>query len=231
MKTWWKFASFVVGGVVVVALTLALLVRSGAYNIGADDEHTRPVHSLMEAVRERSIEAHARQIAVPDLKDPMRAQQGAGNYSAMCVGCHLSPGRAATELSRGLYPAPPDLSKEKVDPAQAFWVIKHGIKASGMPAWGKSMGDDYIWNMVAFLQVMPTLDAASYEGMVEKSGGHSHGGTEDKPHSHDAAEGTPHSHNHDDEAKEAEPTSDEHQKKAATKVPHTHPPGTKPHHD
>jgi mono/diheme cytochrome c family protein len=52
----------------------------------------------------------------------------------------------------GLYPAPPNLTITTVDAAHAFWVIKHGIKASGMPAWGKSMEDAYIWNMAAFLQ-------------------------------------------------------------------------------
>src|SRR3546814_5837189 len=81
-----------------------------------------------------------------------------------------------TEMSRGLYPAPPDLTKTTVEAAEAFWVIKHGIKASGMPAWGKSMDEEYIWNMAAFLQVLPTLDEGEYQAMVARSGGHSHGG-------------------------------------------------------
>ena len=82
-------------------------------------------------------------------------RQGAGNYNAMCMQCHLAPGMQGTELSRGLYPPPPDLTRETVDAAGAFWVIKHGIKASGMPAWGRSMGDEYIWNMTAFVQQLP----------------------------------------------------------------------------
>jgi hypothetical protein len=82
-----------------------------------------------------------------------------------------------TELSKGLYPPPPNLSQaEVIDPSHHFWVIKHGIKASGMPAWGKSMGDAYIWNMVAFLKVLPTLSAGQYQAMVAGSGGHAHGG-------------------------------------------------------
>jgi len=81
----------------------------------------------------------------------------------MCIGCHLAPGVAETELSQSLYPAPPNLAKIGVDgnPSAAFWVIKHGIKATGMPAWGKSMGDEYIWGMVAFLNQLPTMDATS----------------------------------------------------------------------
>src|SRR3546814_7692818 len=99
----------------------------------------------------------------------------------------------------GLYPAPPDLTKTTVEAAEAFWVIKHGIKASGMPAWGKSMDEEYIWNMAAFLQVLPTLDEGEYQAMVARSGGHSHGGGETKPHAD--GEGVP--ANHHDQATEA----------------------------
>lgn len=163
-------------------------VWSGAYNVGADDAHTRPVHALLQTLRERSIEVRARQLQVPDLKDPARIGQGAGNYDAMCMGCHLAPGMAETEMSKGLYPAPPNLSKTAVDGAKAFWVIKHGIKASGMPAWGKSMDDEYIWNMAAFLQELPKLNADQYQTLVARSGGHSHGGGETMAHEHGASQ-------------------------------------------
>ena len=169
-------------GIAVVAT--AGFVWSGVYNIGADDQHTRPVYALMQTMRERSIEARASKLQVPDLKDPGRIRQGAGNYNAMCKGCHLAPGMEGTELSRGLYPAPPNLTKATVDAAKAFWVIKHGIKASGMPAWGRSMQDEYIWNMAAFLQQLPRLDSAQYQALLESSGGHEHGGNETKPHHH-----------------------------------------------
>ncbi|GAI41349.1 unnamed protein product, partial [marine sediment metagenome] len=135
--------------------------------------------------RERSIAVRKGESKVPaDLNDPARIRQGSGNYNSMCTGCHLSPGAEETELSLGLYPKPPNLTKEPVDAAEAFWVIKHGIKASGMPAWGKSMNDVYIWNMVAFLQELPKLDKAKYDALVASSGGHSHGGGETGGHSH-----------------------------------------------
>ncbi|HET9031483.1 MAG TPA: c-type cytochrome [Dokdonella sp.] len=167
-----------------LALGTGLFVWSGLYNIGADDPHTKATYALLETLRERSIDRRASKLRLPDLSDPAKAIQGAGNYNAMCVGCHLAPGMEESELSKGLYPAPPNLSKVSVDVAQAFWVIKHGIKASGMPAWGKSMDDVYIWNMAAFLQVLPTLDDARYDDMVARSGGHSHGGGESDHHDH-----------------------------------------------
>ena len=97
------------------AAAFALFVGSGAYNFAADEPHTAAVHSLLEKMRERSIETRANGVQAPDLSDPARIVQGAGNYSAMCVGCHLAPGMADSELSKGLYPAPPNLSKEKVE--------------------------------------------------------------------------------------------------------------------
>ncbi|MGI9024612.1 MAG: c-type cytochrome [Burkholderiaceae bacterium] len=180
----------------------ALFVWYGVYNFAADDPHTPVVHSLLETMRERSIETRAQKVAVPDLRDEKRIVQGAGNYNAMCAGCHLAPGVAETELSRGLYPDPPNLSKEAVDPQHAFWVIKHGIKASGMPAWGKSMSDEYVWNMAAFLQVLPKLDEGQYKAMVAHSGGHQHGPGDS--HDGDAA----HDHDHDAGAHEHDEASD-----------------------
>lgn len=173
----------VLSGIAVVAI--AGFVWSGVYNVGADDHHTRPVYALMESMRKRSIEVRASKLKLPDLNTQARIVQGSGNYNAMCMGCHLAPGMAATELSKGLYPAPPDLTKKTVDAAEAFWVIKHGIKASGMPAWGKSMGDEYIWGMVAFLEQLPKLDAQEYQALVASSAGHQHGGGETIMHDHE----------------------------------------------
>lgn len=162
---------------VVSALALGFLF-SGLYNIGANDPHYPLVYRALQTLRDRSITVRAADIEVPDLTDPAVIRQGAGNYHAMCTGCHLMPGMADSEMHRGLYPQPPDLTRERVDPRRAFWVIKNGIKASGMPSWGKSMEDQYLWGLVAFQQKLPELTPAAYQQLVAKSGGHSHGGGE-----------------------------------------------------
>lgn len=168
------------------ALGLGGVLYFGLINVGADDPHWAPVHGLLAAVRERSIELRARDIQVPNLEDPALIRSGAGNYHSMCIGCHLAPGVAPTELSQNLYPAPANLSTGGVErsPAATFWVIKHGIKATGMPAWGKSMGDPYLWGLVAFVQQLPTLDAQGYQALVAASEGHQHGGGETRMHDH-----------------------------------------------
>lgn len=157
----------------------AALIYSGFYNVAADAPHWPATHELLELARQRSIETRLGDIQPPDLSDPELIRGGAGNYDAMCVGCHLRPGGAETELSLGLYPSPPRWDAlGRVDPRAAFWVVKHGIKASGMPAWGKSMDDRYLWGMVAFMRQFPSMTPAAYQQQVDASPGHSHGGGE-----------------------------------------------------
>lgn len=169
-----------------VLLIGAGIVYSGVIDVGADEPHSPAVLALLETARERSIAVRASRLQVPDLEDEALIRSGAGNYDSMCIGCHLAPGMSDTELSQNLYPAPPKLAERDTpgDPAAAFWVIKHGIKATGMPAWGKSMDDQYIWGMVALLQRLPRLDAEQYRALVAESDGHQHGGGETEMHDH-----------------------------------------------
>lgn len=160
----------------VVVITLAVLVAgagiyawSGLYDIGADAPHWKPTYALLETLRDRSIHARAGNLAIPDLDDPQRILVGAGQYAAMCTGCHLAPGMRDSEIRPGLYPQPPNLSRQQVDPRVAFWVIKHGIKMSAMPAWGGSHDDATIWSMVAFLRKLPGMTPAQYKAIVAKA--------------------------------------------------------------
>ncbi|ODV14658.1 MAG: cytochrome C [Rhodanobacter sp. SCN 68-63] len=159
----------VLATLVLLAACAAAFVWSGRYDIGADTPHTRPVFALMQTLRERSIRTHAADLAVPDLTDPQLVLKGAGQYAAMCTQCHLSPAMADSEIRPGLYPQPPNLSRVRVDPKQAFWVIKHGIKMSAMPAWGASHDDATIWSMVAFLQKLPGMSAQEYKDIVARA--------------------------------------------------------------
>lgn len=176
---------------VAASAVAAGVIWSGLINVGADDPHLESVHTLLKTVRERSIAVRAADIPVPNLANPELVRRGAGNYHSMCIGCHLAPGMEGTELSRNLYPAPPNLTQIGINdnPATTFWIIKHGIKATGMPAWGKSMGDEHIWGMVAFIRQLPSLDAAQYRALVAASDGHSHGGGETDMHDHSQQHG------------------------------------------
>lgn len=152
----------------VLLLGGAAFVYFGIYNIAADDPHTPLVYSVLDDVRDRSIETRAGNIQAPaDLSSADRIVRGAGLYQEMCVSCHLGPGVAPSELSQGLYPQPPKLA-EKTDHSagELFWVIKHGVKLSAMPAWGKTHPDPLIWDMVAFVSKLPKMSPAEFQETV-----------------------------------------------------------------
>lgn len=151
-----------------LSIGAAVFIGSGVYNIGADDHHTKPVLAIIETLRERSIGVRAASIAAPGLEDPAVIAAGATRYAALCVSCHLAPGVTKSDLRSGLYPHPPNLALEDVrDPRRAFWAIKHGIKMSAMPAWGNSLDDATIWNIVAFVRQMPNLSPETYRQLSQ----------------------------------------------------------------
>jgi mono/diheme cytochrome c family protein len=154
---------------VVIAVGAGIFARSGLYDIGADAHHWSLTYDFLQNVRDWSIRARSEGLRPPNLNDPQLVLKGAGQYAAMCVGCHLAPGKESSEVREGMYPQPPNLSKIGVDPRDAFWAIKHGIKMSGMPAWDASHDDATIWSMVAFLEKLPSLTPQQYKDIVAKA--------------------------------------------------------------
>lgn len=125
----------------------------------------------MSTVRARSVAVRARDIRAPlDLGNASRIAAGAGLYNEMCSGCHLAPGMEKTEISQGLYPPAPELRHgTDLTPAEEFWTIKHGIKMTGMAAWGRTHNDTLIWDMVAFLRKLPDLSPEQYRELVKSA--------------------------------------------------------------
>jgi hypothetical protein len=164
---------------------IAIFIYSGAFNIAADVPHWPLTLEILSIVRDRSVEVRSGTQVPPDFSNATSIRLGAGNYDAMCSACHLRPGMEESELSRGLYPKPPSWRAiGKVAPREAFWIIKHGIKMSGMPAWGKSMSDEHIWNIVAFVRELPELTPDAYHELVASSEGHKHEGGKTELHIH-----------------------------------------------
>lgn len=184
---------------VLVVLGGLVFVYSGVYNAAATDKHWPATHWLLHVAKERSIALRADDVRVPELGGREQLLAGADAYDQMCAHCHTPPGGGETPVARGLYPAPPDMAHaaEEYSAAELFWIIKHGIKASGMPAWGPSHDDGELWPIVAFVQRLPKLDAEDYQRLVaearaEGMGHHNaaatdHGNTENGHDGHDHA--------------------------------------------
>jgi mono/diheme cytochrome c family protein len=160
----------VAGALLALLAVVAVAIYAGLYNIAADVPHTPAVYWLLETVRDRSVAARARDIVPNDLDNANRILKGAGQYAEMCSGCHLAPGMKRTEISRGLYPRAPELRrKTNLTPVEQFWVVKHGVKMTGMPAWGVTHDDDLLWDVIAFVRKLPELTPEQYETLVKNA--------------------------------------------------------------
>ncbi|WP_334190882.1 c-type cytochrome [Noviherbaspirillum sp.] len=153
-----------------LAVLLALIaatafVAIGVYNIAATVQHTRPVYWLLDVAMRRSVKLRSAAIETPALDDDTRIRNGFAHYRNHCLQCHGAPGIAPEPFALGLTPAPAALvATAREWPAKdIFWVVKYGIKMSGMPAWEYRMTDQEIWDVVAFVEHMPALSPADYQ--------------------------------------------------------------------
>jgi len=168
--------------VLVMALAGALFVASGTYDIAAATPHWPITSWVMQQTRNRSIAMHAAGIQVPPgLDDPQKVAIGTEHFAAHCANCHGAPGVPRSEAAEGLYPRPPDLAHAPAHytPAELFWILRNGIKMTGMPSWSDH-SDDELWATVAFIEKLPGMTEADYGKLVVQSmqmgGRHQHGG-------------------------------------------------------
>jgi len=137
---------------------------SGIYNVASTSQHLQFVHSILEKGMHYSVRFHARKIVAPPLDDKQLVRSGAVLYQANCVECHGAPGVAPRGIGMGMQPIPGPLvdATSKWDAGQMYWIVRHGIKMSGMPAWEYRLQDEELWQLIAFMQQMPQLSPADY---------------------------------------------------------------------
>ena len=171
--------TFIVATVSVATIVVIAIVgfaKSGIYDVSATSSHSGIVNWLLTTTSHASVKRRAQSVDVPDLNDDALALAGVNDFSGMCAGCHGAPGQDPEAMGQGLNPPPPDLAKAALEmsPAELFWVTKHGIKMTGMPAWGVTHDDDAIWPVVAFLTKLPELDATQYKELMANAKGMGH---------------------------------------------------------
>jgi mono/diheme cytochrome c family protein len=171
----------VVATLVVGTLVALFIVFSGVVNVGATQEPSGLQTWLLSTTMDNSVSNHAGDIQVPDLDGEGVVASGAASFESMCATCHGAPGREPGPLADGLHPAAPDLAKtaDNWTAAELFWITKHGIKMTGMPAWAPTHSDDELWPMVKFMTDMDDIDAQRYDELLEEAkasgGSHDHG--------------------------------------------------------
>ena len=152
----------------------ALFVYAGIYNVSALKQHTSLVYKVLNYALVRSVKEHSEDVAVPDLSSKERVLSGLAHYRGHCLQCHGAPGVSPAPFAIGLKPMPANLATtaRHWKPAEIFWVVKHGIKMSGMPAWEYRLTDDEIWDVVAFVEQMVSMAPIEYAQLEKAASPH-----------------------------------------------------------
>ncbi|MEA3274095.1 MAG: cytochrome c [Pseudomonadota bacterium] len=151
---------------------------SGVFDVAATTRDAAVLRWILETTREHSVRSRAAAIVVPELSNEDRLSGGAKAFEEMCAGCHGAPGREPFLGAGDMNPPPPDLAGIAAErtPQELFWVVKNGLRMTGMPAWGPTHDDEQLWDLVAFMGRLPRLTPDGYRALAEGPGtdGHDH---------------------------------------------------------
>jgi mono/diheme cytochrome c family protein len=173
-----------------LSLTLFLVVTgavaftySGLLDVAATTREPEIVQWLLENTRKNSIRYRAEQIAVPELSGKERLATGSKAFEEMCSACHGAPGKKPFLGTKDMNPPPPDLADaaSQRTPKELFWVVKNGIRMTGMPAWGPTHTDKEIWNLVAFMNQLPEISPDAYRNLINSEWGEEHSHNPEDP--------------------------------------------------
>jgi cytochrome c553 len=161
------------GSVVGIAAVLAAFglaaAASGVLPVHASSGHWSTTAWFLDFAKRRSVSTHTLFTKIPELKEPGLIVKGAGHYHLGCRPCHGSPELKSPRIAAAMTPPPPYLPPriERWKPEELAYIVKHGIKFTGMPAWPAQQRDDEVHAVVAFLLELPKLDAAAYRRLID----------------------------------------------------------------
>lgn len=156
-------------GAVAAGLLAGLLyIAAGGFNVAASIPHDPATYWATKTMMVRSVKLQARKVEPPAGFTRAQVLAGFRTYEGRCVACHGAPNLAArAPWADGMTPPPPYLVDAARDwsRAELFWIIKYGVKMTGMPAWDRDCSDGEIWELVAFLEALPRMDSTGYRDL------------------------------------------------------------------
>ena len=168
------------GAAAVLALLAAaglIVVYTGAFNVAATEDHRSFVRWAFDTTMHNSVERRAANVGAPKTPTPAMVEAGARHYKSACQHCHAGPGVERSEWASGMRPRPPHLAEAARgwEPRELFWIVKHGIAMTGMPAFGPTHDDETIWSIAAFVKELPAMTAERYEAIGNGEDDHRQG--------------------------------------------------------
>jgi mono/diheme cytochrome c family protein len=147
-------------GLVLPALAFLLIGAAGLFQVAATPKPSHFETRLARLFVQRSVAREARSVVVPPApREDAMLFQGLKAYRRNCAGCHGKFGAPSRWGTTSFYPRVPQFADDgsALGPAEMFVVVKHGIRGTGMAAWGVNLPDEEIWPIVWFLQRMRAL--------------------------------------------------------------------------
>lgn len=160
MKRW-----LTIGIVAVLALIACGWIAFEMFNLSALPEPGRAETYFATKAKHALVRHAAASAAIPagpaDVK--AAAEEGDKYFGVDCSMCHGATGRKPTDNGRWMYPRAIDLGStdtQSYSDRELFWIVKNGIRLSGMPAFGKMETDEHIWDLVKYIRTLPAQPAA-----------------------------------------------------------------------
>lgn len=171
-------AAGVLGLLVLVGAVGLIVVYTGAYNVAATEEHASFTRWAFDTTFQKSVERRAADVAPPEAVTPKMIAAGATSCKSMCQHCHAGPGVERADWASGMRPRPPHLTEAAADweLREVFWLVRHGVKMSGMPAFGPTHDDQAIWSIAALVKELPAMTPDRYAALAKGGGGAEGGG-------------------------------------------------------
>ena len=190
-REYWGFASigltlikeqilrFIAGAIctlVLLGIASVVYIYTGRFDVAASSPHNAFERWALSTTMRRSVVAGAGIVGDPPAFSDEMIKDGFEHFDEMCTGCHGGPGIERSEIGKGLNPQAPKLADvvQRWTPAQLFWIVKHGVKMTGMPSFGVTHNDDEVWSIVAFIEKLPDMSPGQYQQTREQAGADTH---------------------------------------------------------
>ena len=163
-----RAAAFAIACSVLLLVGGLLFAWSGIYNLAASADHFAITERFLRFALHGSVRTHTLTVEAPPLGSPDQIILGAAHYAGGCAPCHGAPGTPLNRITAAMLPTPTDLSTilDEWSAEELYWIVRHGIKYTGMPAWPAQLREDEVWAVIAFLEEIPRLDAESYSALA-----------------------------------------------------------------
>jgi mono/diheme cytochrome c family protein len=151
------------------AIGVAVMLRRG---ISARERPGAIETLVARTMRHWATPAAQRAATNPVALTPRVLAEGRAHFADHCASCHGNDGKGQTELGRGMYPPAPDMTGQRtqsLSDGELFAIIEHGIRLTGMPAWGdgSAQSHDQTWQLVHFIRHLPAITPAELAEMEQ----------------------------------------------------------------